>query len=81
MPRAQSAIENLERLEQAFDEVKGQLFGQLHDKVRAQLFDKAPPVGNAPRPMALLNGSTQPVAADAALQNGSSSPHQPAQRQ
>ena len=40
----QSAIENLERLESAFDAVKAQLLGQLHEKVRDQLFNKAPPV-------------------------------------
>lgn len=34
----QNATQELERLEQAFDEVKKQLFGRLHDKLRAQLF-------------------------------------------
>ena len=44
MAGLQNAIENLERLESAFDAVKAQLLGQLHEKVRDQLFNKAPPV-------------------------------------
>lgn len=36
----QSATEELERLEHAFDRVKKQLFGRLHDIARAQLFSR-----------------------------------------
>ena len=34
----QNATEELDRLEKAFDDVKKQLFDQLHDVVRSQLF-------------------------------------------
>ena len=40
----QSAIEELERLEHAFDHVKAQLLDRLHDVVRKQLFHNAPPI-------------------------------------
>lgn len=40
----QSAIEELARLEHAFDNVKAQLLDRLHDVVRRQLFHNAPPV-------------------------------------
>lgn len=35
----QNATLELEKLESAFDEVKRQLFGRLHDKLRAQMFN------------------------------------------
>ena len=77
--QVQSAIENLERLEQAFDTVKAQLVSQLHSTVRSQLFNHAPPIQQH-RP-ALLPGSTQlDAATTAASQNGASMP-QTAQRQ
>ena len=40
----QNAIEELDRLESAFDHVKGQLLDRLHEVVRQQLFHKAPAV-------------------------------------
>ncbi|XP_043692892.1 arogenate dehydrogenase 2, chloroplastic-like [Telopea speciosissima] len=36
-----NALEQLERLDMAFESVKKQLFGHFHDKLREQLFEKA----------------------------------------
>ncbi len=48
---AQNATDELERLERAFDSVKRQLLGRLHDVARAQLFQQAPEVATpAPLP-------------------------------
>ncbi|KAG2447681.1 hypothetical protein HYH02_007141 [Chlamydomonas schloesseri] len=54
----QNATDELERLEQAFDTVKKQLFGRLHDIARQQLFPTVDTAGNgngalAPAPQAL----------------------------
>ncbi|KAK9803249.1 hypothetical protein WJX73_009784 [Symbiochloris irregularis] len=52
----QNAIAELERLEAAFDHVKGQLLDRLHDVVRQQLFHNAPAVAESAsrqRPKAL----------------------------
>lgn len=54
----QNATDELERLEQAFDTVKKQLFGRLHDIARQQLFPTVDSQGNgngaaAPPPQAL----------------------------
>jgi hypothetical protein len=40
----QNATEELERLENAFDQVKKQLFGRLHDLARQQIFPTGAPV-------------------------------------
>lgn len=48
-----SATDELQRLEQAFDEVKQQLFDQLHDILRKQLFPAVPSSPVAPKHLQL----------------------------
>ena len=48
----QSATEELERLEHAFDSVKKQLFDRLHGILREQLFHDGPAVSAAGVPVA-----------------------------
>eukprot|EP00878_Enallax_costatus_P026206 GHUV01028093.1.p1 GENE.GHUV01028093.1~~GHUV01028093.1.p1 ORF type:complete len:357 (+),score=134.33 GHUV01028093.1:1396-2466(+) len=52
-----NATEELERLEKAFDVVKKQLFGRLHDIARKQLFPSAPPTA-LPSSTAAASGSS-----------------------
>ena len=70
---AHNATEELERLERAFDGVKRQLLGRLHDVARAQLFQQAPEVATPPP---LLQAQQQrmlgPPEARPASGNGSS---------
>ena len=53
----QNATEELERLENAFDQVKKQLFGRLHDLARQQIFPTGVPVAAEVVPPA-ANGSS-----------------------
>ena len=48
----QSATEELERLEHAFDSVKKQLFDRLHGILREQLFHDGPPMSAVSVPTA-----------------------------
>ncbi|CAK9232904.1 unnamed protein product [Sphagnum jensenii] len=59
----QNATEELERLELAFDSIKKQLFGRLHDVLRQQLFEVAKALGHASKSPSCVskpqaNGST-----------------------
>jgi hypothetical protein len=66
-----TAADELERLEKAFDVVKKQLFGRLHDIARKQLFPSPVPQEQQPQqPTPLANGSAKPSASS---RNGSSS--------
>ncbi len=57
-PVAQSATEELERLEHAFDSVKKQLFDRLHGILREQLFHDTTAGAVGPAPAATLTAPT-----------------------
>ena len=56
----QNATEELQRLEHAFESVKKQLFGRLHDIARAQLFQQAPSKASEPQDRLMLTAGAQP---------------------
>lgn len=55
----QNATEELQRLEHAFESVKKQLFGRLHDIARAQLFQQAPGAVPSPQERLMLTAGEQ----------------------
>ena len=55
----QNATEELQRLEHAFESVKRQLFGRLHDIARAQLFQQAPQLAPSPQERLMLTAGQQ----------------------
>ena len=55
----QNATEELQRLEHAFESVKKQLFGRLHDIARAQLFQQAPSKASEPQDRLMLTAGAQ----------------------
>ncbi|CAK0753242.1 hypothetical protein CVIRNUC_002206 [Coccomyxa viridis] len=54
-----NATEELQRLEHAFESVKKQLFGRLHDIARAQLFQQAPSKASEPQDRLMLTAGAQ----------------------
>ena len=56
----QNATEELQRLELAFESVKKQLLGRLHDIARAQLFQQAPGTSASPQERLMLTAGKQP---------------------
>jgi hypothetical protein len=74
-----SLFAQLEKLERSFDAVKKQLFDQLHDILRAQLFQSTqakpallerPQIAAMPRPLLLPPAST-----NGSLSNGATGSH------
>lgn len=63
----QNATEELQRLELAFESVKKQLFGRLHDIARAQLFQQAPGAAASPQERLVLTAGKQPDRASSSL--------------
>eukprot|EP00879_Flechtneria_rotunda_P017411 GHRR01018243.1.p1 GENE.GHRR01018243.1~~GHRR01018243.1.p1 ORF type:complete len:289 (+),score=117.71 GHRR01018243.1:1240-2106(+) len=55
-----NATDELERLEQAFEHVKKQLLGRLHEIARQQLFPAYTPANAASTPAAAVSGSNTP---------------------
>ena len=56
----QNATEELQRLELAFESVKKQLFGRLHDIARAQLFQQAPGTTGSRQERLMLTAGKHP---------------------
>ncbi|GAQ79610.1 arogenate or prephenate dehydrogenase family protein [Klebsormidium nitens] len=84
-----NATEELERLERSFDAVKKQLFDQLHDILRTQLFQSTPAkrapqelpqIASTPRPLLLPatssnGGASNGVSSNGSASNGAAGPH------
>lgn len=66
----QNATEELQRLELAFESVKKQLFGRLHDIARAQLFQQAPSASASPQERLMLTAGKQPAGSSHSSPNG-----------
>ena len=66
----QNATEELQRLELAFESVKKQLFGRLHDIARAQLFQQAPNAAASPQERGMLTVAKQPDGSGRSSLNG-----------
>ena len=63
----QNATEELQRLELAFESVKKQLFGRLHDIARAQLFQQAPSAPATSQERLMLTAGKQPGSSHSSL--------------
>ena len=66
----QNATEELQRLEHAFESVKKQLFGRLHDIARAQLFQQAPQLAPSPQERLMLTAGQQGSGSGSSSLNG-----------
>ncbi len=66
----QNATEELQRLELAFESVKKQLFGRLHDIARAQLFQQAPSANGSQQERLMLTAGKQPDTSRSSSLNG-----------